>query len=56
MVILIAAPLWAADAPATTAPTEDEKQGESLTEVSGEQEENWEAGAFVDKKMNGDGK
>jgi hypothetical protein len=56
MVILIAAPLWAADAPATTAPTEDEKQGESLTEVSGEHEERLEAGVFVRKKMNGEGK
>jgi hypothetical protein len=34
VVVLIAAPLWAADAPATTAPSEDEAQGESLTEVN----------------------
>jgi hypothetical protein len=33
-VVLVATSLWVADAPATTAPTEDEKQGESLTEVN----------------------
>ena len=33
-VILFATPLWAADAPAATAPAEGEKHGESLTEVN----------------------
>jgi hypothetical protein len=32
--VLVAAPLRGADAPVTTAPTGDEKQGESLTEVN----------------------